>query len=146
MTYNKKNNINTMHLLLFATSFFILFSGCTGMRYAQTNISQAIEKPVSLKFPWGEVYCGRGTVCAEIEVLRVDAEQRDGGRIDVTLNNRTKQAIAGQIALLVLANNGSKIDETSYENFSLTPRAQTIWSMPGIYRQGAKIKIMLRAR
>ena len=58
-------------------AFVVLGMGCAQVRYAQTDLEQAIDNPVTKTFPWGEVYCGRGTVCAEVEVLRVDIEPND---------------------------------------------------------------------
>lgn len=119
---------------------------CAQVRYAQTSIGQAINNPVTREFAWGEVYCGQGTVCSEIEVISVDIEKRDGGRIDVRLHNRTGNFAAVQIALEIVAPNGTKLDDTNFEDVGISPRQERLWSMPGIYKNNAKVRVMLRAR
>ena len=120
--------------------------GCAQARYARTSIEQAVDNPVTQSFEWGEVHCPRGTVCAEIEVLRVDIEQRDGGRIEVTLHNRTGDAVAAQIAIEILDASGARLDMTNYEDVPLEPRQETVWDMPGVYQSGAKVRLLLRQR
>jgi hypothetical protein len=124
----------------------LTFMGCAQARYARTSIEQAVDNPVTQTFEWGEVHCPRGTVCAEIEVLRVDIEQRDGGRIEVTLHNRTHITVAAQIAIEILDANGARLDMTNYEDVPLEPRQETVWDMPGIYQPGAKVRLLMRQR
>ena len=142
-----------MNAKLMRTSVFFamvlgagLFVGCAQARYAQTGIGGAIDNPVTQTYDWGEVYCGQGTVCAEIEVRQVNIEDKDGGRIQVILHNRTGLQVAGQIKLEILDGGGATLDETAFENVPLQPRQETSWEMPGIYRQGAKVRVSLRAR
>lgn len=123
-----------------------LLLGCAQIRYGQTSIGQAIDNPVSQTFDWGEVYCGQGTVCAEVEVIRVDFENRDGGRVEVTLHNRTSEKVAVQIALEILAENGTRLDKSTFQDVPLAPRQEAVWEMPGIYRKGAQIRVSLRTR
>lgn len=123
-----------------------VFGGCAQVRYAETGIGGAIDNPVTVPAAWGEVYCGRGVVCAEIEVLRVDAEERDGGRIDVNLHNRTGDARAIQIALEVINSSGVKVDATNFQDFALEARQERTFTMPGIHRAGHKIRVVLRQR
>jgi hypothetical protein len=120
--------------------------GCAQVRYGQTGIGQAIDNPVTQEFAWGEVYCGQGTVCAEVEVLRVDFEDRDGGRVEVTLHNRTGERVAVQIGLEILAANGTRLDKSTFQDLPLQPRQEAVWEMPGIYKKGARIRVSLRTR
>jgi hypothetical protein len=123
-----------------------IFLACAQVRYAQTEVGQAVDNPVTQTYPWGEVYCGQGTVCAEIEVRRVDVEDVDGGRVQVTLHNRTGEQVAAQIQLQILDAAGTELDATNFENIPLQPRQETTYEMPGVYRQGAKVRVVLRAR
>ncbi len=139
-------NQKVIMIRLLGAMFFLSLQGCAQMRYAQTSIGQAIDNPVTVQFPWGEVYCGRGTVCAEIEVLRVDFEKRNGGRVEVTLHNRTGLSLSGQIALEIVAETGARLDSTMFQNIALPPRQEFVWEMPGIYHVGGKIRVLLRQR
>lgn len=132
-----------LSLVVFAVSTLTMGS-CAQMKRAQTGIGQAIHNPVTQTFQWGEVYCGQGEVCGEVEVIRVDVENRDGGRVDVTLHNRTGDQVAVQIALEILAANGSTLDRTSFFNVALQPRQEQNWTMPGIMRAGQKVRVSLR--
>jgi hypothetical protein len=125
---------------------FLLLQGCAQMRYAQTSIGQAIDSPVTVSFSWGEVYCGRGQVCAEVEVKRVDFEKRNGGRVEVTLHNRTGLSLSAQIALEIVSETGARLDSTMFQNIALPPRQEIVWEMPGIYHEGGKIRVLLRQR
>jgi hypothetical protein len=141
-------NANRMRLITLSMALIGagLFVACAQARYAQTGVGQAIDNPVTQTYPWGEVYCGQGTVCAEIEVRRVDVEDRDGGRVQVTLHNRTGAQVAAQIQLQILDGSGTELDSTAFENVPLQPRQETTYEMPGVYRQGAKVRVVLRAR
>src|SRR5688572_8690484 len=124
----------------------VWLTACAQMRYGQTSIGQAIDNPVTQEFAWGEVYCGQGTVCAEVEVLRVDIDDRDGGRVEVTLHNRTSEKVAVQIALEIVAENGTRLDKSTFQEVPLAPRQEAVWEMPGIYRKGARVRVSLRTR
>ena len=131
---------------IFVLATVFLGSSCAQTRYATTSIEQAIDNPVTQTYDWGEVYCGRGTVCAEVEVLRVDIEHRDGGRIQLVLHNRTGDQVSVQIGLEILDANGARLDQTSFQDVGLQPRQERSWEMPGIFRQGAKVRVVLRQR
>lgn len=131
---------------MFAIVCIFGLAGCAQLRYGSTSIGQAIDNPVTIAGDFGEVYCGQGTVCAEVEVLRVDFVNEDRSRVEVTLHNRTNQKVGVQIALEILAANGSRLDKTTFQDVALSPRQETVWEMPGIYRKGAKIRVSLRTR
>ena len=139
-------NQKTISIGCLSLMLFLSLEGCTQMRYAQTSLGRAIDNPATIQFAWGEVYCGRGAVCSEIEVVSVDFEKRDGGRAEVTLRNRTGMSVAGQIALEIVSDTGARLDATTFQNIVLPPRQEIIWEMPGVYRLGGKIRVMLRQR
>lgn len=133
--------------LLVCTGLMLASSlGCAQVRYAQTSVGQAVDNPVVITADWGEVSCGRGTVCAEVEVLRVDTEQRDMGRIDVLLHNRTTGPVAVQVTLEVLGPDGIVVDRTNAEDVALEALQERSFTMPGIYRPNHKVRVLLRQR
>lgn len=134
-----------MKLNVFLSIGLLSLVGCTQMRYAQTSVGQFFYNSQTVPFNGGEVICGDGRVCGEVEVVRVDIEPANKGRIDVTLHNRTGDKVAVQVAIEILAANGSRLDYTTFQNVPLQPRQETVWSMPGIYREGAGVKVVLRA-
>jgi hypothetical protein len=139
-----------MRRVSFVFSLFFVFAlglvGCAQARYAETAVGAAVDNPVTIEAAWGEVACGRGVVCAEIEVLRLDAEERDGGRIDVLLHNRTGEARAVQVALEILTTDGVKVDATNFQDIAIEARQERTFSMPGIHRKGHRVRVLLRQR
>lgn len=121
-----------------------LLSACAGMRQTQTGIRQGVNNSVDQQFAWGSVYCGQGTVCGEIEVLRVDFENRDGGQVQVTLHNRTGLDLQVQASLEILNAEGARLDQTNFQNIGIPASQQTVWSMPGVFQKGAKVRVILR--
>lgn len=134
-----------MNKILFASLLVGLSIGCAQVRYAETAVGQAIDNPVTQTYDWGEVHCGRGTICAEVEVLRVDTENAAGGKVDVTLHNRTDAQSGLQIALEIRDANGAKLDGTPFQNVAVEPRGETVFSFPGLYQPGTKVRVLLRA-
>jgi hypothetical protein len=126
------------------TGLVLIMSSCTQLRYGTTSIETAFDNPITIKESWGEVYCGRGTVCAEVEVRRVDIEHRDGGRIEVTVHNRTGNAAAVQIALEILNEDGARVDSTTFQNLPVAPKSEAIYAMDNIFRVGKKVRVVLR--
>lgn len=121
-----------------------LLQACAGVRRAQTGIRQGINNASLQQFAWGDVYCGEGTVCSEIEVLRVDFENRNGGQVQVTLHNRTGVDLQAQIALEIMNKEGARLDQTTFQNVGIPASQEKIWTLPGIYQEGAKIRVVLR--
>ncbi len=129
---------------LVPTLTLILLASCAGVRRAQTGLRQAINNSSTQDFEWGQVYCGQGTVCSEVEVLRVDFQDRNGGNVEVTLHNRTGVSLQVQIALEILNAQGARIDSTNFQNVGIPGSQEKVWSMPGVYQKGAKIRVILR--
>ena len=121
-----------------------LLQACAGVRQAQTGVRQAINGSADQQYKWGEVYCGEGTVCSEIEVLRVDFENRNGGQVQVTLHNRTGVDLQAQISLEITNDEGARLDQTNFQNVGIPASQEKVWTMPGIYQKGAKIRVVLR--
>lgn len=125
----------------------VTWIGCTKMRYAQTSIGQALTTPVKQNAQGipVEIICNEGTVCAEVEVLSVNVQQRDAGAVQVLLHNRTGKSVLVQVGLWVLSTQGALLDETPFESVPLEPRQERMWQARGVYRQNAKLQVRLRA-
>ena len=80
-----------------------------------------------------------------MEVLRVDMENTENGKVEVTLHNRTDHQSGLQIAVEIRADNGTRLDSTPYQNVAVEPRGETVFDFPGIYQPGAKVRVLLRA-
>lgn len=132
--------------LLSAACAVAFFSGCAQVRYAETAVGGAIDNPVTVPASWGEVYCGRGVVCAEVEVVSVNAENRDGGTVDVVLHNRTGEARAIQVSLEVIDSKGVKVDATNFEDVAIEARQERTFTMKGVNRIGHQLRVVLRQR
>ena len=133
-----------MRKIIIASIFLGLLQACAGVRQAQTGIRQGINNSVDQEFSWGSVYCGQGTVCSEVEVLRVDFENRNGGQVQVTLHNRTGLDLQVQIALEIINSEGARLDQSTFQNVGIPASQQAVWMMPGIYQKGAKIRVIMR--
>ncbi|MEI6805607.1 MAG: hypothetical protein WCK49_03760 [Myxococcaceae bacterium] len=133
-----------MRNLIILCSMLGLLGACAGVRQAQTGIRQSINNSVDQQYKWGSVYCGEGTVCSEIEVLRVDFEDRNGGQVQVTLHNRTGLDLQAQISLQILNDEGAQLEQTNFQNVGIPASQEKVWTMPGIYQKGAKIRVVLR--
>lgn len=132
-------------IVLSLVAGIVSLGGCsTQMRYLQTGIDRTLNPPVTQDFPWGQIHCGEGVVCAEVGVVRVDYEDRDGGRVEVVLQNRTSSQIGLQIAIEIIGPNGARLDYSRPENVAIQPRQNYTWQMPGIYQRGGKIRVLLR--
>ena len=90
-----------------------------------------------------EIYCSQGRVCAEIDVLKIDVEDKDGGKVKITLKNRTGDTSLIQIHLQVIGADGDILTETKPENFTLPPTQEKIYQMPGVARKNSHVRVFL---
>jgi hypothetical protein len=122
---------------------FLCLSSCTPMKRAQTGIARSIAGSTEIKIDGNEVYCSQGEVCSEVDVVAIAMEDRNGGKVRVTLKNRTGNTALIQIRLEVKSPQGEVLVETRPENFVLPPTQEKTYEMPGIARQGAKLRVIL---
>jgi hypothetical protein len=129
-------------LLVFAGGFILL--SCTPMKRAQTGLARAIAGSEVIRVGGHEVYCSQGKVCAEVDVLAISAEDRDGGRVRVTLKNRTGDTALLQIRLQIKNPTTDEIlIETRPENVAIPPTQEKIYEMPGVSKRGAVVRVLL---
>jgi hypothetical protein len=122
----------------------MFIASCTPMKRAQTGLARSIAGSEVIKVGGHEVYCSQGKVCAEVDVLAIAVEDRDGGRVRVTLKNRTGNVALVQIRLQIKdKDSGEILSETRPENVALPGTQEKIYEMPGVYRKGALVRVQL---
>lgn len=121
----------------------LLMMSCTPMKRAQTSLARGIAGSETIKVGGHEVYCSEGKVCSEVDVLAIAVEDRDGGKVRVTLKNRTGNNALIQIRLEIKDNQGQVLTETRPENVPLPPTQEKTYEMPGVARKGAGVRVIL---
>jgi len=128
---------------LILISFLLILGSCTPMKRAQTGIARGIAGSTETKVGGNEVYCSQGEVCSEVDVVAISMEERDGGKVRVTLKNRTGDTALIQIRLEIKSAQGEVLTETRPENFVLPPTQEKTYEMPGVARRGAFVRVIL---
>ena len=64
---------------------YVVFNVLSPLKRAQTGLARGIAGSDTIQVHGHEVYCSEGKVCAEVEVLAIGVEDRDGGKVKVTL-------------------------------------------------------------
>lgn len=128
---------------IFLAFLAVVLSSCTPLKRAQTGMARAIAGSDTIKIGVHEVYCSEGKVCAEVDVLAIDAEDRDGGKVKVTLKNRTGNTALVQIRLQIKNPNGELYTETRPENVAIPATQEKTYDMPGVHRKGAIVRVLL---
>ncbi len=122
----------------------LLITSCTPLKRAQTGLARGIAGSDTIKVGGHEVYCSEGKVCAEIDTLAIGVEDRDGGKVKVTLKNRTGNTALLQIRLQIInPSTGEVLVETRPENVAIPGTQEKIYEMPGIFRKGAVVRVLL---
>ncbi|HXW53473.1 MAG TPA: hypothetical protein VEL47_05140 [Myxococcota bacterium] len=134
-----------MKNIIFVTAIgALLFASCTPLKRAKTGVTRAIAGSETTNVGGHEVYCSEGEVCAEIDVLAVSVEDRDGGRVRVTLKNRTDNTALIQIRLQIKnPTTGEVFSETRPENVAIPATQEKIYEMPGVFKKGAVVRVLL---
>lgn len=122
----------------------MMVTSCTGMKRAQTGMARAIAGSEVIKVGGHEVYCSEGKVCSEVDVLAISAEDRDRGRVRVTLKNRTGNTALVQIRLQIRnASTGEVLTETKPENVAIPGTQEKTYEMPGVNHAGAVVRVIM---
>lgn len=104
-------------------------SGCALTSEARLGVVEAIQPRLVERITNEvggpiELRCGIGEACAEVKVVHV---QRDvGGGVEVTLMNRTGEALAVQISLEGRDEQQRRTDRTSFHDVVLAPRGEEV--------------------
>lgn len=95
-----------------------------------------------------EVRCGTGEVCAEVKVIHVQRSRSPGGGgpVAVTLQNRTQDDVAVQIALESFDGGGRRTDRSSFHDVILAPRGEQVLELVSDVDVDDTLVVHLRAR
>jgi hypothetical protein len=133
-------------VMKFAVPVFALLAlaaqGCAVAKEARLSLENAVDPPFVQEFSWGRVECGEGQVCQEVVVERVDVH---GDPVEITLQNRTLEAVAVQVQLETFKN-GVRTDRTGYHDVALAPREESVLTLWQQLEEGEQLVVKLRAR
>jgi hypothetical protein len=132
-----------MKKIILLSGALLLMSSCTPMKRAQTSMARGIAGSEVIKVGGHEVYCSEGKVCSEVDVVAIWVEERDGGKVRVTLKNRTGNSALVQIRLEIRSSSGEVLTETRPENFPIPGTQEKTYEMPGVARTGATVRVIL---
>lgn len=128
---------------LFLLTALLLAASCTPLKRAQTGIARGIGGSEVIMVDGHEVYCSQGRVCAEVDVLSISVEDRDGGKVRVVLKNRTGNNALLAIRLEIKSASGEVLTETRPEQVALPATQEKTYEMPGVYKKGATVRVLL---
>ena len=104
-------------------------SGCALTSEARLGVEEAIQPRLVERITNEvggpiELRCGIGEACAEVKVVHVQRGV-DGG-VEVTLMNRTGEALAVQVSLEGRDEQQRRTDRTSFHDVVLAPRGEEV--------------------
>jgi hypothetical protein len=132
-----------MKKIVISGLLLIFLSACTPLKRAQTGMARGMAGTSKVNVGGHEVYCSQGKVCAEVDVIAIAMEDRDGGKVRVTLKNRTANTALVQIRLEILSASGEVLSETRPENVAIPSTQEKSYEMPGIARKGGVLRVLL---
>lgn len=132
-----------MKKIFLAIVLALVSFSCTPLKRAQTGIARGIAGSDVIKVGGHEVYCSEGKVCSEVDVLNISVEDRNGGRVRVVLKNRTDDTALVAIHLQIISATGEVLTETRPEQVALPATQEKTYEMPGVYRTGASVRVLL---
>lgn len=121
----------------------LILGACTPLKRAQTGLARGITGNEVIRVDGHEVYCSEGKVCSEIDVLGIAVEDRDGGKVRVTLKNRTGNTALVQVRLEIRSTQGEVLSETRPENVAIPATQEKAYEMRGIFKQGARLRVIM---
>ena len=91
-----------------------------------------------------EIHCGIGEACVEVKVVHV---QRDlEGGVEVTLQNRTEDAVAIQLAFEGFDEKRRRTDKSGFHDVVLGPRGQQVFALATAVESDDVLVVHLRPR
>lgn len=121
----------------------LAFSGCTGMKRAQTGLARKIAGQEVIKVDGYEVYCSEGKVCSEIDVLSISMQDRDKGKVRVVFKNRTGNTALFQARLEIRNAAGEVVTETRADNIAIPPTQEKVYEMNGVAVKGGTVRVLM---
>lgn len=121
----------------------LAFSGCTGMKRAQTGLARSIAGQETIRVDGFEVYCSEGKVCSEVDVLSISMQDRDKGKVRVVFKNRTGNTALFQVRLEIRNAAGEVVHETRADNVAVPPTQEKPYEMNGIAVKGGTVRVLM---
>jgi hypothetical protein len=133
-------------IAVFIVGFVVGTAACSTSQSALRVVTTTVDDSSIAADSWGEVVCGRGALCADVQVVRVDVLSDPPGSVSVTLHNRSSAPIAAQVELEVIDDQGIVIDATNWQDVPLEARQAHRFVVPAIAQPGHRIRVSLRDR
>ena len=135
----------SLSLLALASS-----SACVGLKEARLATEEGIEARVVERITSDdagtvEVRCGLGEVCAEVKVIHVQ-RTKGGGPVAITLQNRTEEDVAVQVAMESFDDDGRRSDRSTFHDVLLAPRGEQVLELVSEVDIADTLILHLRAR
>ncbi len=104
-------------------------AGCAALKDARLSAEEAIQPRVVERIATVgsgpvEVRCGSGELCSEVKIVHV--QRRPDGAVDVTIENRTEEPVAVQVAFEAFDHDDRRVDRTNPYDVVLAPRGQDV--------------------
>jgi hypothetical protein len=127
----------------------VVGGGCAAAKDARLGVEETfqpriVERITSENSGPVEIRCGVGELCAEVRVVHVQ-RNIDGG-IEVTLQNRTQEAIAIQVQLEGEDSQHRRVDRTGFHDVVIAPRGEQVFQMATSTAKDDTLIVHLRAR
>lgn len=104
-------------------------ASCAPLKDVQRSAEAIVQAPVveriaTLHGGSVEIRCGIGELCSEVRVVHV--ERSADGAVDLTLENRTEDPVAVQLAVEAFDDQHHRVDRTGAFDVVLAPRGQDV--------------------
>ena len=123
--------------------------GCAAAKEVRLGVEETlqprvVERITSANSGPVEIRCGVAELCAEVRVLHVQ-RHIDGG-VEVTLQNRTEDAIAIQVRVEGEDSQHRRVDRSGFHDVVIAPRGEEVFALSTITNTADTLILHLRAR
>lgn len=135
--------------LILASLAASLSVSCVGLKEAQLGGAEVVQARVVERISTRdggdvEVRCGVGEVCAEVKLIHV--QRSPHGPVALTLQNRTEEDIAVQVALESFDGDERRTDRSTFHDVILAPRGEQVLELVTAAATDDLLVVHLRAR
>ncbi len=112
----------------------LVTSSCAAVKDAQLSAAEAVQPRAAERVAVAgagdvEVRCGLGELCAEVHVVHVQRGDAADEAVDVTVQNRTEEPVAVQVAVEAYDRRARRTDRTGFFDVVLAPRGESVVSV-----------------
>jgi hypothetical protein len=127
----------------------VVGSGCAATKEARLGVEEAlqprvVERITSQDSGPVEIRCGVGELCSEVRVIHVQ-RHTDGG-VEVTIMNRTEEAIAIQVQIEGEDSQHRRVDRSGFHDVVIAPRGEEVFAVSTLTDTQDTLILHLRAR